>query len=297
KKIALGNVSPLLKHIVSFRRYVYMVLKDNAELDVSFNFRMDDFDYLIYATTDKMRCFGCGKAGHLVRTCPDKNENYEVVRPHTSAETVVEAEVPTVSSNTSKVAEGEQVVVVDADKSVSETVESRPSGSEEPMEDMVILLQGGMQNNRPTSECEMKSSEMVPDVNVTEAVDSQSFKVPLKRKMKSDGSLKMVKKVGTNELSNGEDDESDEDSSDSSSAFSQSEFHIRGYDVQNIKQFLRITKNKRNVNVENYFPNTQLFVERSRSLMSEGCFTDREVYRLKKIVRRVSVETSNNEGV
>lgn len=43
-----------------------------------------------------------------------------------------------------------------------------------------------------------------------------------------------------------------------------------------------ITKNKRNVNVENFFQNTMLFVERSRSLMSEGCFTDSEVYRLKK---------------
>lgn len=106
-----------------------MVLKDNAELDVSFNFRMDDFDYLIYATTDKMRCFGCGKAGHLVCTCPDKSENDEVVRPHTSAETMVETEFPTVSSNISKVTEGEQVVDVAADKSVSETVESRPSGS------------------------------------------------------------------------------------------------------------------------------------------------------------------------
>ncbi len=31
------------------RRYAYMVLKDNAELDVSFNFRMDDFDYKLYA--------------------------------------------------------------------------------------------------------------------------------------------------------------------------------------------------------------------------------------------------------
>lgn len=152
-----------------------------------------------------------------------------------------------------------------------------------------------MQNS--TSGCDIKSSEMVSDVNFTETVDSQSFKVPLKRKMKSDGSLKMVKKVGTNELCNGDEDESDEDSSDSSSVFSQSEYHIRGYDVQNIKQFLRITKNKRNVNVENDFPNIQLFVERSQGLMSEGCFTDREVYRMKTIVRRVSMETSNNDGV
>ncbi len=67
--------------------------------------------------------------------------------------------------------------------------------------------------------------------------------------------------------------------------------------MHKIKQFLKITKNKRNVNVENDFPNTQLLVERSQSLMSEGCFTDREVYRLKKIVRRLTTDLSNNDSV
>lgn len=37
----------------------------------------------------------------------------------------------------------------------------------------------------------------------------------------------MVKKAGTKELSNGEEDESEEDSSDSSSVYSQSDYHIR----------------------------------------------------------------------
>lgn len=86
-----------------------------------------------------------------------------------------------------------------------------------------------------------------------------------------------------------EEEESDEDSSDSSSVLSQTEYQITGYDVHSIKQFLRITKKMRNANVENYFSNTQLLVERSRSLMSEGCFTDREVYRLKKILRKLSI--------
>lgn len=78
--------------------------------------------------------------------------------------------------------------------------------------------------------------------------------------------------------------------------FSQLDYQFTGYDVQNIKHFLRITKNRRNVKVENYFPDIRLLVERSRFLMSEGCFTDKEVYRLKKIVRKLTVELGNNEN-
>lgn len=223
KKIPLGNVNPLLKHVVSFRRYAYMVLKDspNAELEVSFNFRMDDFDYLIYATTDKMRCFGCSRVGHLVRTCPDKREKDEV-RPQTSVVALVEKEGSRANVNVSEGAEKEPDVAVD--KRVAET---SLSGSEEPMEEIAILLEGKMQNSSRPTEGDIKSSEVVSDVSLTEKVDSQSFKVPLKRKMKGDGNLKMVKKAGTNELSNGEEDESEEDSSDSSSVYSQSDYHIR----------------------------------------------------------------------
>ncbi len=39
KKILIGTTSPLLKHVVSFRRFVYMTLKDSEELDLTFNIR------------------------------------------------------------------------------------------------------------------------------------------------------------------------------------------------------------------------------------------------------------------
>lgn len=77
--IPIGCKSPLLKHIVSFRRYVYMVLQDNLDdLDLSLNFRHDEFNYVIFATTNTMKCFGCGETGHLIRACPvrlNKNDN------------------------------------------------------------------------------------------------------------------------------------------------------------------------------------------------------------------------------
>ena len=60
---------------MSFRRFVYMVLKDNKdELDLTLNVKADNFNYVVYATTNGMKCFGCGLTGHLIPAgaCPEK---------------------------------------------------------------------------------------------------------------------------------------------------------------------------------------------------------------------------------
>ncbi len=49
-----------------------MVVNNNADLDLVLNFRVDDFDYVVFITTDKIKCFGCGNFSHLVRACPSK---------------------------------------------------------------------------------------------------------------------------------------------------------------------------------------------------------------------------------
>ncbi len=73
KIIAIGSKSSLLKHVVSFQRYVYMILKDiTEELDLTLNFSHESFNYVIYVTTNSMKCFGCKENGHLVCDCPRK---------------------------------------------------------------------------------------------------------------------------------------------------------------------------------------------------------------------------------
>lgn len=72
KKITLGCKSPLLKHVVSFRRQVYMVLSGVEELNIVLKFKIDEFIYLIFASTEHFKCYGCGKEGHLLRSCPEK---------------------------------------------------------------------------------------------------------------------------------------------------------------------------------------------------------------------------------
>ncbi len=47
KKIPISSESPLLKHVVLFRCFVYMIMNDDADLDVSLHFRADEYDYII----------------------------------------------------------------------------------------------------------------------------------------------------------------------------------------------------------------------------------------------------------
>ncbi|XP_028428823.1 uncharacterized protein LOC114552333 [Perca flavescens] len=69
--------SPLLKHIVSFRRFAYMIIPDDDELDMELNFRIDNFEHVIFVSTVKSKCFGCGRTGHLIGNCPDKVSDRE----------------------------------------------------------------------------------------------------------------------------------------------------------------------------------------------------------------------------
>jgi len=39
-------------------------------LTIRFRVRVDDYDYMVYATSSVMKCLGCGEEGHIVRVCP-----------------------------------------------------------------------------------------------------------------------------------------------------------------------------------------------------------------------------------
>ncbi|KAK3542555.1 hypothetical protein QTP86_029613, partial [Hemibagrus guttatus] len=73
KKMNIGSKSDLAKHVHSFRRFTYMILNNNStELQRTLTFKIHGFDYVIYVSTESMRCFGCRKTGHLVRACPQR---------------------------------------------------------------------------------------------------------------------------------------------------------------------------------------------------------------------------------
>ncbi|XP_036067059.1 uncharacterized protein LOC118598465, partial [Oryzias melastigma] len=73
RKVLSGCKSPLLKHIVSHRRQVFMILYNKGEdFNSVFKVRVDDYDYVLFATSATFKCFGCGADGHLVKACPDR---------------------------------------------------------------------------------------------------------------------------------------------------------------------------------------------------------------------------------
>lgn len=76
KDIPLGCKNAGLKHVLSFRRHVYMFLSSPTKtLDVSFRISHGESSYMVYASTESLRCFECGDIGHKRFTCPHKARN------------------------------------------------------------------------------------------------------------------------------------------------------------------------------------------------------------------------------
>lgn len=71
RMVSLGCKNPDLKHVLSFRRQVFMFLDSPAQtLDISLRITHDNKSYMIYATTGSPRCFLCGDLGHIRVQCP-----------------------------------------------------------------------------------------------------------------------------------------------------------------------------------------------------------------------------------
>ncbi len=80
KTVPLGCKHEALKHLMSFRRHVFMFLNEQ-ELDVSFRV-WQGRAYMIYANTGNMKCFECGDIGHKRLVCPHKVQAVEEVVRH-----------------------------------------------------------------------------------------------------------------------------------------------------------------------------------------------------------------------
>lgn len=119
-----------------------------------------------------------------------------------------------------------------------------------------------------------------------------AFKTPQKRRLKQRHDVgKQAKRMDDCDLSQ-TDTESESDFSECnvSCSLPQSGFSSRSYSVEDIKAFLKVTKNARKVRVEEYFPNVLQFIEKAKAFRSDGGFTNQEVYRLKKILAKLNAQ-------
>lgn len=120
KTVPLGCRNEALKHVMSFRRQVFMFLNEQA-LDVSFKVWHEGRAYMVYANTGNMKCFECGDVGHKRLACPHKAQADEAVGPVKDPENVQSVEE---EEDEPQGAE-EAIVVVEEDE---------PQGAEEAVE-------------------------------------------------------------------------------------------------------------------------------------------------------------------
>lgn len=278
KKIPLGCKSPLLKHVVSFRRFVYMILRtDIEEINVAFKFKVDGFDYVIFATTETMKCYGCGKEGHLVRSCPEKSN---------LANTAEENDPQSLNLN--------QVTDVEKDGQVVEMPETSAN------------VEKGESAKKGCKKGNLRSEEMT-DIEFDEVEneifneEENLFKVPaVKRKSNScgeaDNSKKKMQDENNTQISEVSDSENEQEVSEASVEDNVGEYYS-GYSLERMKEFLQRTKGMRNVEVVGFFPDHAMFSDSARLLMKQKgdkSLSNPEVYRLKKIVQRVRAQTMQN---
>ncbi|KAK3526114.1 hypothetical protein QTP70_015999, partial [Hemibagrus guttatus] len=332
KKIPLGCKSPLVKHLVSFRRMVFMVLKEGVgELNVVFKFTVEGFDYNIFVSSDTdIKCFRCGQTGHLARACPERQsdpgvserpgqdaaEPAGVVPPAAAVRPAVEgpgaAAAPDLTESEPQAQPAAQKPTGatsapekprTAEPAAAEPRSARPDrkkpwstekssvGSGAVLEPPALTEAGAeVQGNR------METPDTTPvqgDGGDVDMADEPVFKVPNKRKKQGKGQGKKQARKDTKV----EERESDSDDciSDSVLTFDSQEEQINVvYSAEDIKEFLRNTKWQKNGALEEFFPDRKQFTHDVKFFRREGAFVDVEIFRLKKLITRYTLNLTRD---
>ena len=281
-----------------------MVLKD-SDLDLTLNVQVDDFNYSIYATSHTMKCFGCGLAGHLVRACPEKRsssangadlneQNTRVGEGHLATEKDNApvngdgAGVDGAQPSEQEPSNVEEPEVTPSDQDVSsETVERK---NDEPEVDTSDITDSSQNSDISAAALDETSNDVNGDDSQNIETDVNPFKVPKGKKRaraRSSPEVQTKKRDVQIDLNSTDAESESESECNLTCSLPKSGFSSREYSVEDIKSFLTQTKNAKNVKVDDYFPDIEQFMEKTRLYMAERKFTDKEGYRLCKFLTKL----------
>lgn len=254
---------------------------------------------MLFASSDTtIKCFGCGKIGHLIRSCPDKgSKNAEQIDADEES-AVAETSAPAAASIEVETNAAANVLLDEPVAGVS-SAETLVSDSPCVAAETVVWLSEAVSSVIVEQDREIVNEDLrLNDCELDMEVKS-TFKTPIKRKKnRNDKISKQVKKGdGDDEIIASDDDDSDSNASVCSefSACSQNENVNVLYKAEDISLFLQETKGLKGVQIEDYFPDRAQFVKDTRYLMKEGAFSDLEVYRLRKFVNKLKKQILRDE--
>lgn len=297
RAVPLGCKNDALKHVTSFRRQVFMFLQAQTKfLEVSFRIQHGESSYMIFATTESMRCFECGDLGHKKLFCPHRKqneeksaetENIEMSNQSDRGKTDKTEKRPTLLKEMSAQSKNKKQKVQN-EKQTEETQDKSPTNSgRRPSHSLenIQLSEGQVESDKePMSRSEVSDSSSPKVLDVSGVVDQSNI-------CGKDMEIEKACGSGLQFVENDVDDVCvDESRCDSDSCSEVSEFELSQssedlYTVEEVNDFLDQTKGQK-VDVLKFFPDATKFL---RSVMSvqksvgSDVISKQKRFRLKKL--------------
>lgn len=292
KMIPLGLKNPNFKHVMSFRRFTYMIPNSqNEPLNLVLKIAVEGKDYTIFVTSDNMRCFLCSEYGHQKQACPKQQSANNPAGLQTSPKINVQENNVSVKESNAAVHDVtdeavERNVEINNVNTVDDTVDGATSvnavgegGENEELQ----KLQSQTKNRDEDLLMECAETDDRNDDKSDEANESCSQSFPTgSGVVRSDSDSDECESVGSF-LEMG-----DIDSQIGTSELSGCETKL--YSTREISAFLDETKGVRNPQFDLFFPDLKRFLVSCRDVMINATveeFSRQKRYRLKKIMTKV----------
>jgi hypothetical protein len=318
KMIPLGLKNPNFKHVMSFRRFTYMIPNSqNEPLNLVLKIAVEGKDYTIFITSDNMRCFLCGEHGHQKQTCP-KQQSVNILA---GSQTTVQEKNAGVKENNASVQENNAAVQEKnaAGKENNAAVQENNASVHEVIDKVVErkveindVNTGDDTVDGPTSANAVgrknESTEAQKVTSQSKNRDEDLLMEYVETNDKNDDKLEEVVNENCSQSftagSSVARSDSDSDECESVGSFLEmgdidlsqtgtselSGCETKVYSTKEISAFLDETKGVRNPQFDLFFPDLRRFLVSCRDVMTNATveeFSRQKRYRLKKIITKV----------